>query len=76
MMGHKQLEVYAIGTEVLVGGDIPAKILRLEIAENDLVRYECTWWDDRTRKIEWFNSSELKATKPISATRNVRFLGI
>lgn len=58
-MTEDAIEVYAVGSTVLLGDVISAQVVTVEISENG-VRYECVWWDDRTRNLEWLNAWEVR----------------
>jgi hypothetical protein len=55
-----EIEVLAIGSSVLVDGDIPARILAFEVRGDGLVTYQCAWWDERKRQMEWLTEAEIK----------------
>jgi hypothetical protein len=62
-----QLDILDIGTEVEIDGDIRARIRAVEIrGPQRLITYQCSWWDERTQKVEWFYSDEVT---PISAEK-------
>lgn len=55
------MEIFAIGSGVIVDGDIPAKILAVEIRGIAcLITYQCMWRDERNRKTEWLTEGEIK----------------
>jgi uncharacterized protein YodC (DUF2158 family) len=57
----QEMEVIAIGSDVLIDGEIPAKIMAFEVrGEVGLVTYQCAWWDERSRKSEWLTEGEIK----------------
>jgi hypothetical protein len=61
-----KVEIYELNSHVLVGGEIPAVITAVSIrpAENSVrVSYEVTWWDERARKCDWVEPSEIKPQK-------------
>lgn len=67
----KTLEIYELGSEVVVDKEIPAVITGVNIrsAENSVrVSYEVTWWEERTRKSEWLEPFEIKAKSTKRAT--------
>lgn len=65
------MEVYEIGTAVLIDGDIPATITALNIRGLEhRVTYEVMWWDERTRKTEWLDPFEIKAKDPKTRVLN------
>lgn len=53
------IEVIAMDAEVIIDGEIPARITAICLRDKN-VSYECTWWDERTRKQEWLTASEIK----------------
>lgn len=55
------LEVYLVGQSVWIGKDITATITGIWIRGNNHVSYQCSWWDGRTRKEEWFPDFEVQA---------------
>jgi hypothetical protein len=55
-----EIEVLAIGTEVTIDGEIPATIRGICIRSESNITYECVWWDERSRKIEWLTVDEIK----------------
>lgn len=58
------IEVYELGIDVLIDGDIPATLTAINIrpAQSGSVRimYEVTWWDERSRKSEWLEPFEVR----------------
>lgn len=67
------MEVFEIGTDVLLDGEIPAKITSINIrgAEHRLT-YEVTWWDERNRKAEWVDPFEIRVKD--AKKKSLRFL--
>jgi len=68
--------VYECGTPCKIGrnGDITGTITAINIRFQNML-YEVTWWDDATKKTEWFNPEELTVdsapaehVKTVSAT--------
>ncbi len=56
----KLLEVFPIGSEVLLdSGVVTAQITAIFIRRN-FVTYEATWWNDRDRKVEVVEESEIR----------------
>jgi uncharacterized protein YodC (DUF2158 family) len=47
------------GDRVLVGGDIPAMVVAVQVQLENQIIYKAQWWDDRTYKCEWFQGVEL-----------------
>lgn len=55
------IEIFAIGSKVTIDGDIPATITAVEIrGAVGLVTYQCCWWDQRSRKVEWVTAGEVQ----------------
>ena len=48
------LEVYEVGTDVVLSEDIQAKIVTVAIHAENIVQYECAWWSGETRTRDWF----------------------
>lgn len=58
------MEVIEIGSDVTIDNDIPAIVTALEVrGAEHLLTYQVTWWDERTRKVEWVTPREVKATQ-------------
>ena len=53
-----EIEVLAIGTEVLVDRDIPAAIRGVTIYNQHWIKYLVVWWDERKRFEEWLAPAE------------------
>ena len=53
------LDVYGVGTEVLIGDHVPAVITAICIRSENHVTYECAWWDGNQRHCDWIESEEL-----------------
>lgn len=47
------------GTRIALDGSIEAKVLRVIIEENDQISYVCSWWDNRTWKVDTFPVSHV-----------------
>lgn len=47
----ESIEVYAVGSEVLLDGSVSAHITAVFIRENHL-GYEVVWWNNRERHVE------------------------
>lgn len=67
------MDVFEIGTEVLLDNDIPAHVTAVCIKgiEHRLT-YEVTWWDERVRKVEWVDPYEIRA-KAEARRKTLRF---
>lgn len=59
MPSETEISVFAIGSQVLIDGRISAQVLTIEISEKNVVSYECVWWDDLSRHVEWVQSWEV-----------------
>lgn len=58
-MTRETIEIWPIGSAVLIDGEIPAKITAIEIrGDVHLVTYQCAWWDERKRQSEWLTEAE------------------
>lgn len=55
-----EIEVLSLNTEVLIDKDIPAVVRGITIYSPTWVKYLCVWWDERNRKEEWLEMSEIK----------------
>lgn len=65
-----EIEVISVGSEVVIDGEIPAVVKRVCIEDDaGCLTYECVWWDERTRKSEWFRPNEIKAKDGTKRTR-------
>lgn len=63
-----------IGTEVLIGDDIPATIVRVALHTQEHLRtYECEWWSDRRRHSDWFSPWQLKVP-PSTRLKSIGFV--
>lgn len=61
---------FRIGSDVLIGNDIRARIRAIEIrGPEQLVTYQCAWWDERTLKSEWVYSDEIT---PLTKKKTMR----
>lgn len=65
----KTIEVLSIGSEVVIDGDIPAHVRGITIYSEHWVKYQCVWWDERTRKEEWLTIDEITPKDPSRTTR-------
>lgn len=60
------IQVYPIGSDVTIDGDIPARIMAFEVRGTvALITYQCSWWDERTRKTDWFTEAEIKPRETV-----------
>lgn len=55
-----ELVLIGIGTEVLLDGDIPAKVVAISIrGKENYVAYDCVWWDERQRRQDWIPADQV-----------------
>jgi hypothetical protein len=67
------MDVFEIGTEVLLDRDIPARVTAICIKGTEhRLTYEVTWWDERQRKSEWVGPYEIRS-KQEAKMRSLRF---
>tara|TARA_R110002020_G_scaffold194354_5_gene395100 strand:+ start:6196 stop:6420 length:225 start_codon:yes stop_codon:yes gene_type:complete len=52
------LNVYEVGTKVMLTKDIEAVIITISIHSGNMVQYECSWWSGLTRTRDWFDSKD------------------
>ena len=57
------LEVYEVGTKVVLEEDIEAKIVQVAIHAGNWVQYECAWWNGGSRVREWFVVDDFTVAK-------------
>jgi hypothetical protein len=55
-----EIEIYTIGTAVVIDGDISAVVRGVTIYSATWVKYCCVWWDERTRREEWLTADEIQ----------------
>jgi hypothetical protein len=66
----KSIDILQPGTEVVLDGDIEARILSVCISgEANHVTYECSWWSSRDRRTAWIPENELKVKDPAKSRR-------
>lgn len=65
------VEVFAIGSTVHIRKDIEATIVAITLMASG-VRYQCVWWEGRTRKCEWVEGLEV-ASYPDTGRLRVGF---
>jgi hypothetical protein len=58
MAEPKTIDVYAIGSEVLLDGRVSARIVTIRIEPGTVV-YECVYWDELARRSEWVEAWEI-----------------
>jgi len=58
----KQVEVYKPGTQVVLDGDINARVMSVAILSEDMVQYKCAWWNSDNRISEWIHPQEIVST--------------
>ena len=52
-----------IGTPVLIGENIPAQIIGINITGKNTITYKCAWWDNRSYNSLWFYDFEVTLKK-------------
>lgn len=52
------IQVIALGSDVLVGGDIPAKVIAVTIGEG-YIAYKCSWWSDSQHYVDWISEIDI-----------------
>lgn len=71
-MAMAALEVYEIGSSVVIDGEIPGTVTGIIVrGQEHRLQYEVTWWDERSRKSDWFEPFEIRATD--AKTRTMHF---
>jgi len=58
-----ELEVYEVGTKVVLAEDIKAKIVTVAIHAGNIVQYECAWWNSGARIRDWFVLGDFTVAK-------------
>ena len=58
----KQVEVSKPGTEVVLDGDVNARVMAVTILSEDMVQYKCAWWNSDVRTSEWVRPEEIVST--------------
>ena len=53
------IEVYPVGTGVLLDEDVEAKVVTVALHDGNYVQYECAWWSGQSRSREWFSESDI-----------------
>jgi hypothetical protein len=56
----ESIEVYEVGTEVVLSDGVDAKIVTVAIHAGNMVQYECSWWSSKTRTRDWFTVEDFK----------------
>lgn len=59
MDNKEPIDVYAVGSSVLVDGSVEARVTAIFIRKGR-VSYEVVWWNDRTRKEEIVETWEIQ----------------
>lgn len=63
---HTLLVIFP-GDDCWIGGDkgeIPAKVLEVNIGPMRKVMFRVVWWDGNARKVEWLEDLEVKPISP------------
>jgi len=58
-----ELEVYEVGTKVVLADDIAAKIVTVAIHAGNMIQYECAWWNGGARIRDWFVIGDFTVAK-------------
>jgi len=66
--------LYQIGSEVLLGDEIRATVIGIEIKHEFRIRYNVAWWDQRKYCDLWLYDFEIKST-PKTKTMTANFMG-
>jgi hypothetical protein len=69
-----RLEVYEVGTNVMLTDDIEATIITIAIHHGDTIQYECAWWNGLTRTRDWFDASDFSAIGKKTKTKSIGFM--
>jgi len=56
------MEVHRPGTCVTLDDDIRATIIAATILDEDVVQYQCVWWNGKTRTKDWIKPVEITVT--------------
>ena len=56
------LQVMQLGSPIIIGESIPARIVGIAIDIKMRITYRCAWWDGRTRHSEWLEQCEVLPT--------------
>jgi len=56
------LKLIKPGSTVILKDNIEAIVLAVQIGPIDVL-YECSWWAERERKMEWINECEIISLK-------------
>lgn len=64
------IEVFAIGSEVLLNGLIDARITGIMIREGN-VQYEVVFWNDRERQEIWVGAWEVSSDSGMAAINSI-----
>jgi hypothetical protein len=55
---NNTIEIHSVGTSVALTETVDAKIVTIAIHEDNVVTYECSWWNGDTRTKDWFSASD------------------
>lgn len=53
------IEVYRVGSEVVIEKNIKALIQEVLISSKQQIQYKCVWWNGNTRISEWLYPNEI-----------------
>jgi len=68
-MRANDIEVFMVGSPVIVGGKIEAVITGICIREHRHITYECSWFDNANRHCQWLEQIEIKRHEKSATTR-------
>ncbi|MAH50782.1 hypothetical protein CMI37_33500 [Candidatus Pacearchaeota archaeon] len=72
----KTLDIYSVGTEVSLTENINAKIMSVSIHANDVVQYECAWWNGDIRTRDLFTENDFISVGKQSTPTKIGFNNI
>jgi uncharacterized protein YodC (DUF2158 family) len=67
------IEVYPVGTVVLLEEDVEAKVITVSLHDGDYVQYECAWWSGQSRSREWFSEGDILKIVDVKKKRKIGF---
>ncbi len=70
----REIEVFHVGSPVVVGEKIDATVTAVCLREKCHVTYEVTWWNGNSHECKWLEQFEVKR-KEESASVRIGFTG-
>ncbi len=67
------IEVYPVGTVVLLDDDVKAKVVTVALHDSNYVQYECAWWSGQSRSREWFSEGDILKVVDPKAKQKIGF---